>query len=265
MLSKEKLKKLSKLKTKKGRKEEGKFLVEGVRLCEEAAQSGWPIETAIHTIAFEEKPRGKKLLRKLRDLSLYLIPAKNHDLGKLSDTKTAQGIICVARTKRPSSREMWEKKTRLVVALDGIRDPGNVGTLIRTADAFGIDALILSKDTVELFNPKVIRSSMGAIFRLKVFDEVDLETTVLQLKKRKFKIVGTDVRKGTGLDAFNPLEKTCLLIGSEAEGLNARLLELSDQIVHIPIRDKVESLNVAVAGGILLYHVAKERTRHTGR
>jgi TrmH family RNA methyltransferase len=264
MLSKEKLKKLSKLKTKKGRQEEGKFLVEGLRLCEEAAQSGWPIETAIHTTSFEEKPRGNKLLRRLKDLSVYVIPAKNHDLGKLSDTKTAQGIICVARTKRPWPSDMWEKKTKLVVALDGIRDPGNVGTIIRTADAFGIDALMLSKDTVELFNPKVVRSSMGAIFRLKVFDEVDLEPTILQLKKRRFKIVGTDVKKGTGLDAFHPSGRICLLIGNEAEGLSRELLELSDQIVRIPIRGRAESLNVSVAGGILLYHVAKKRVRHRG-
>lgn len=263
MLSKEKLKKLSWLKTKKGRKEEGKFLVEGVRLCEEAAQSGWPIETAIHTTSFGEKPRGKKLLKKLKETNVSEVLAKTHDLAKLSDTITAQGIICVVGAKRPPPTSLWEKRTTLIIALDGIRDPGNVGTLIRTADAFGIDALILSKDTVELFNPKVVRSSMGAIFRLKVFDEVDLETTVVQLKKRKFKIVGTDVRKGADLDVFHPSEKTCLLIGSEAEGLNAKLLELSDQIVHIPIRGRAESLNVAVAGGILFHHAVKKRTGHT--
>jgi TrmH family RNA methyltransferase len=259
MLSKEKLKRLSGLKTKKGRSKEQKFLIEGLRLCEEAADSFWPINSVLFTKSFEQKTRGKELLKKLQKLNADLIPVGNQILAKLSETVTAQGIICVAETKRLPVKDLWEKNLKVIVALDGIRDPGNVGTLIRTADAFGVDAVLLSDDTVELYNPKMVRSTMGSIFHLPIFDEIALKKTILQLKKRKFKIFGTDVKDGKSLDELDPSGKICLLIGNEAEGLNRKLLESSDEIIHIPVYGKAESLNVAVAGGILLYQVAEKR------
>ena len=295
MLSKERLKELLKLKTKKGRNKQGKFLIEGLRLCEEAADSLCPIQSVLFTRSFEQKTREKQLLKRLEKLNAELIPVKIQILSKLSDTVTAQGIICVAKIKSRPVEDLWEKDIKVIVALDGIRDPGNVGTLIRTADAFEVGAVLLSDDTVELYNPKVVRSSMGSIFHLAVFNEVDLEKTIPQLKKRKFKIFGTDIKEGKSLDkmvslsfdfaqdselalrqaqggeqgrtvelsnhTFDTSGKICLLIGNEAEGLNRKLLELSDQIIHIPTYGKAESFNVAVAGGILLYEVAKKRMR----
>ena len=259
MLSKEKLKELSRLKTKKGRNEKGKFLIEGLRLCETAADSLWPIESVLFTKSFEQKSRGKKLLKKLLKLNADLIPLKSQALAKLSDTVTAQGIICVAKIKKYPVKDLGEKSLKVIVALDGIRDPGNVGTLRRTADAFGVSAVLLSDDTVELYNPKVVRSSMGSIFHLPILDQVDLEKTILQLKKRKFKVFGTDVKKGKSINEVDTSGKICLLIGSEAEGLNRKLLKLSDEIIHIPTFGKAESLNAAVAGGVLMYEVGKRR------
>ncbi|KPL00422.1 MAG: hypothetical protein AMJ91_04855 [candidate division Zixibacteria bacterium SM23_73_3] len=261
MLSKDKLKELSKLKTKKGRNKQGKFIIEGLRLCEEAADSGWSIESVLFTRSFEQKTRGEQLLEKLKTSNSELIPVKSQILAKLSETVTAQGIACVVKTNKWPLRDMWKKEVKVIMALDGIRDPGNVGTLIRTADSFEANAMLLSDDTVELYNPKVVRSSMGSIFHLLVFDEVDLEKTILQLKKRKFKIFGTDVKEGRSLDKITPFGKICLLIGNEGEGLNRGLLELSDEIIHIPTSGKAESLNVAVAGGILLYEIKKKRMR----
>ena len=283
MLSKEKLKELTRLKTKKGRNKEGKFFIEGLRLSEEAVDSFWPIDSVLFTKSFAQKTRGKELLKKLHKSNAKLIPIKSQTLAKLSETVTAQGVICVAKTKSRPVEDLWEKDIKVIVALDGIRDPGNVGTLIRTADAFGVDAVLLSNDTVELYNPKVVRSSMGSIFHLMIFDEIDLEKTILELKKRKFKIFGTDVKEDKSLDKMvslsfdfvphsaglvelsnhklDPSGKICLMIGGEAEGLNKKLLESSDKIIHIPTCGKAESLNVAVAGGILLYEVAKKRMR----
>ncbi|MGB7061598.1 MAG: RNA methyltransferase [Candidatus Zixiibacteriota bacterium] len=261
MLSKRRLTEFSKLKTKKGRSQQRRFLIEGLRLCEEATDSSWPIESVLFTRSFEQKPRGKRLLRKLQKRNTELIPVKSQVLGKLSDTVTAQGIVFVAKTKSLTLKDLWEWNLRVIVALDGIGDPGNVGTLIRTADALGIDAVILSGETVELYNPKVVRSSMGSVFHLPVFDEVDLEKAIPQLKKRKFKILGTDVRRGRKIERLNPTGKICLLIGSEAEGLGKELLQLCDDVIRIATYGKAESLNVAVAGGILLHEVAKQRMR----
>ncbi len=264
MISKARLKELGKLRTKKARAGHGRFLIEGLRLCEEAAGSSWSIETVLFTPSFGEKAREKALLKSLQSLNAELVQAKNQELSRLSETVTAQGIICVVKAQERSIEDIWKKdrlrgsKSELVLALDGISDPGNVGTLIRTADAFGVTAVLLSTDTVELYNPKVIRSTMGSIFHLSVFDEVDLENVIPQLKERGFRILGTEVNKGTSLDNLQPPRKTCLLIGSEAEGLSGKLLRLSDETVRVPSRGKAESLNAAVAGGILLYEITNK-------
>jgi len=260
MLSKAKLKELGKLGTKKERTGQGRFLIEGLRLCEEAAVSSWSIETALFTQSFGEKTREKALLQRLHSLGVESIPVKSQDLARLSDTVTAQGIVFVVKVKKRSVDEMWRKdlaasKSQVVLALDGINDPGNLGTLIRTADAFGVTAALVSSDTVELYNPKVVRATMGSIFHLPVFDQLELEVTIPQLKKRQFQILGTHVAQGKSLDQVRPSRKTCLLIGSEAEGLSHGLLRLSDEIVRIPSFGKAESLNVAVASGILLYEI----------
>jgi TrmH family RNA methyltransferase len=261
MLSKEKQKELSRLKTKKGRKDQGRFLIEGLRLCEEAVEFHWPIQSVLFTNHFALKGRGKSLLKKMQKLNVNLIPVKNQTIAKLSDTKTSQGIVCVVKKRGLSLEDLWEGNVKVILALDGIRDPGNVGTLVRTADAFGVSAVLLSKDTVELYNPKVVRSTMGSIFHLSVFDEVDLEKTIPELKKRKLRIMGTEVKEGIKLDKFRPSGKVCLLIGNEAEGLSKELLKLCDEVVHIPSYGRAESLNVAVAGGIILYELTKRRIR----
>jgi len=259
MLSKEKLKELAKLKTKKGRKTQRRFLIEGLHLSEEIANSNWETESVLFTSSFQGSPAGKKLLQKFERKNIKTISVKSEVAKKLSDTVTPQGIICVVKIKKFSLDKLCSKGPNIILALDGIRDPGNVGTLIRTADAFRIDGVILSSDTAELYNPKVVRSTMGSIFHLPIFDEIDLEKAIPRLKKHNFRIFGTDVKEGKNLDKLNYSEKICLLIGSEAKGLNKKLLNLSDTIIRIPTYGKVESLNASVAGGILLYEMTKRR------
>ena len=259
MLSKEKLKELAKLKTKKGRKTQGRFLVEGLHLCEEAINSNWETESVLFTNLFQNSPAGKRLIKKFEKRNVKPIPVKSEVMSKLSDTVTPQGIICVVKIKKFSLGKLWSGRSNIILALDTIRDPGNVGTLIRTADAFGIDGVILSSDTVELYNPKVVRSTMGSIFHLPILDDVDLEKTLPKLKNKNFKIYGTDVKNGKDFEGLNYSGKICLLIGSEAKGLNKKLLQFSDEIIRIPTYGKAESLNASVAGGILLYEITKRR------
>lgn len=259
MLSKEKLKELAKLKTKKGRKTQGRFLVEGLHLCEEAINSNWETESVLFTNLFQNSPAGKRLIKKFEKRNVKPIPVKSEVMSKLSDTVTPQGIICVVKIKKFSLGKLWSGRSNIILALDTIRDPGNVGTLIRTADAFGIDGVILSSDTVELYNPKVVRSTMGSLFHLPIFDEIDLEKTLPKLKNNNFEIYGTDVKNGKDFEGLNYSGKICLLIGSEAKGLNKKLLNLSDEIIRIPTYGKAESLNASVAGGILLYEITKRR------
>lgn len=257
MLSKEKLKEFAKLKTKKGRKTQGRFLVEGLHLCEEAINSNWEIESVLFTNLFQNSPAGKKLLQKFKKSNVKTIPVKSEVVKKLSDTVTPQGIICVVKIRKFSLGELWSGRSNIILTLDAIRDPGNVGTLIRTADAFGIGGVILSSDTVELYNPKVVRSTMGSIFHLPILDDVDLEKTLPKLKNKNFKICGTDVKNGKDFERLNYSGKICLLIGSEARGLNKKLFGLSDEIIRIPTHGKAESLNASVAGGILLCEITR--------
>ncbi len=259
MFSKKIFKELLRLKTQKGRKTQKRFLIEGMRLCEEMANSNWETEFVLFTSSFQNSPSGKKLLQKFERGNVKTIPVKDEVVKKLSDTVTPQGIIAIVNIKEFSLNELWSEGSNIILALDAIRDPGNVGTLIRTADAFGIDGVILSSDTVELYNPKVVRSTMGSIFHLPIFDEVDLEKFIPQLKRWNFKIYGTDIREGKNLGTFDYSEKICLLIGNEAEGLNKNLLDLSDEIIRIPIFGRAESLNASVAGGILLYEITKRK------
>lgn len=265
MFSKEILKELAKLKTKKGRKAQGRFLIEGIHLCEEVANSDWKTELVLFTSSFQNSPAGKKLIQKFERKNVETIPVKSEAVKKLSDTVTPQGIICVVKIKKFALAKVWSKGCNIVLALDAIRDPGNVGTLIRTADAFRIDGVILSSDSAELYNPKVVRSTMGSIFHLPIFDGVDLEKTIPKLKEQNFRIYGTDAKEGKDLDKLDysgpmdPAEKICLLIGSEANGLNKKLTRLSDAIIRIPTPGKAESLNASVAGGILLYEITKRK------
>ena len=258
MLSREKVKKIAQLKTKKGRKKNGKFLIEGTRSCEEGIKSAWEIESLLYTYKAEENPRIKQILSNAEKRGAELVQIKQNLLEKISDTVTSQGIVGLVKIKDFTQEFLLQRKPELLLALDSIKDPGNMGTLIRTADAFGVDGVILSEDCVDLFNPKVVRSTMGSIFHLPILRDVDLQNFLSDLKKADFKTVFTELEQGKTLDSLDFSGKICLVMGSEPEGVSKDLIKLADQLMKIPIPGKAESLNVAVACGILLYDITKK-------
>ena len=257
MLSVEKAKKIAQLKTKKGRKRQNKFLIEGARSCEEGVKSAWEIETLFYTLKAEENPRIKGILKNAKRREIEIIQVKQKLLEKISDTVTSQGIVGVVNIKDFTQEFLFKRKPELLLALDSIKDPGNMGTLIRTADAFGADGIILSEECVDLFNPKVVRSTMGSIFHLPILREIDLRNFLTNLKKKDFNIVITELKKGETLNRLDRMQKICLVMGSEPEGVSRNLIQIADHLVKIPIQGKAESLNVAVACGILLHEITK--------
>jgi len=259
MLSKEKLKQIIQLETKKGRKQQNKFLIEGTRSCEEAVKSAWEIESLFYTVKAEENLRIKQILKNAEKRGIELIQTKRNILEKISDTVTSQGIAGVVKIKDFTSDTLFKRRPEFLLALDSIKDPGNMGTLIRTADAFGVDGIILSEDCVDLFNPKVVRSTMGSIFHLPILKDIDLSDFLSNLKNNEFEIVITELEKGEALNRLDITKKICLVIGSEPEGVSKNLIQLADHLVKIPIPGKAESLNVAVACGILLYEMTEKR------
>lgn len=258
-LSKEKLKQISKLKTEKERDSKGRFLIEGLRLCLEALSSDWEVELVLFSSEFVESAAGEKLVEEFSRRGIDLFRIKKKEIEKLADTETPQGIMAVVKNKKFTLNKDFLKKASLLLSLDNIRDPGNLGTMVRTADATGADGVLLSNGCVELNNPKVVRSTMGSIFHLPVIEGLELEQVLPEIKSSGFKIFVSEVHEGKDYTEVNYPEKTCLIIGNEASGISKQILNLADERVRIPILGKAESLNASVAAGILLYEIVRNK------
>jgi TrmH family RNA methyltransferase len=167
----------------------------------------------------------------------------------LSDTVHSQGLIALVKTDQVEN----QNPSHLMLALDGIQDPGNLGTVIRTCDAVGHVDLMLSKGCVDIYNPKVLRSAMGSLFDVRIVRNCQLEIELLKMKALGYTIVGAALEGAENLLEFKWKHKTILIIGNEGNGISQDILDLCDQRVKIPLSGHAESLNAAVAAGILLY------------
>lgn len=256
------VKRLCHLHERKGREASGTFLVEGVHLVEEALRSGAEIMTLLYE---EEKGIDPVCYRALqnRDDEIEVIPVSVAVMEKLSETKTPQGIVAeVKKQQHDWSSLLEEMRDRpvLVLLLDGISDPGNLGTILRTAEAAGADAVVLGNGSVDLYNGKVVRATMGALFRLPVFT-CPLTEAADQLKALGGTLLVTSLGEGTErYDRVAYRGKVGIVIGNEARGVSAELLQAATQLVHIPLYGAAESLNAAVATGIMLYEAQRQRS-----
>lgn len=253
---------------RKERKATGKFLVEGPQAAREALKAPGVVESLFLRWSAVRDNLDLLDLARAANIPVYGVSAQN--LATMSDTVTPQGVVAVARhidislselmnTKR--SNPVKEKKNQrrhdvsLVVICAQIRDPGNAGTVIRCADAFGADAVILSSDSVEVYNPKVVRSSVGSMFHLPIVMGVDIELAIDACRAAGMQILAADGEAGTDLtDIEAELSKpTAWVMGNEAWGLPAESLKLADEAVAVPIYGQAESLNLATAAAICLY------------
>lgn len=236
----EKVKHWQKLKMKKERMKTETFLIEGYHLIEEAWKSDWDIEEII----LEETADSIEVAERV---DTYRV--SDNVFKAISETKTPQGIAAVVRMKASE----WSRYSQILL-LDAIQDPGNLGTIIRTADAAGFDAVVLGNGTVDLYNDKVIRATQGSIFHLPVFQE-ELVERIPVLKEEGFTVWAAALQDSVSYKELKRPERTALLVGNEGAGIGKELLEIADQRVQIPIYGKAESLNVSVATGIMLYHL----------
>lgn len=236
----EKVKQWQKLKLKKERMKTSTFLIEGYHLIEEALRSEWKIEEII----MEEKAVP---LEAAKEVKTYVV--SDNVFKAVSETKTPQGIAAVVRMKT----EKWQEFSH-VLLLDAIQDPGNLGTIIRTADAAGFEAIVLGNGTVDLFNDKVIRAAQGSLFHIPVFQE-ELSDKIASLKEEGYAIWASALNNSVSYTELSRPKKIGLIVGNEGAGVKEALIESADQVVKIPIYGKAESLNVSVATGILLYHL----------
>src|SRR5436305_5728625 len=237
-----------------GRVEESIF-VEGLRLCEEALRSGVKIEAVIYSEQIAQKDRAEKLIRELERAANKSGTVNEKLLASISYTKTPQGIIVLV--PRPSITESEFKQRQpakpLLIILHGINNPVNVGAIVRTAEAAGATGVITTAGTADPFSPKSLRGAMGAAFRLPFWIGGDYSQVIEWCRKQRIQTVcaSTD-----GAESYTEIEwqrPTALIMGSESHGLSTDEISAADQVVRIPMKGSTESLNVAVAAGILLY------------
>jgi len=234
----------------RARRQEGVFIVEGVRLVQEALASSWPIRLVLYTSELDE--RGQALLQSLTDRGAPLEQVAPHVLRAASDTETPQGILVVLEQYRLPLQASLD----LVLIPDQMRDPGNLGTILRTAAAAGASAVFLPPETVDPYAPKVVRSGMGAHFRIPVHSmEWDEIRTYLEGLRVYLAVAGSGLAY-TQTDLRPPL---AFIIGGEAHGAGPQAQALAHNRLHIPMSAGVESLNAAVSAGILLFEARRQR------
>lgn len=246
---------------KKHRDRSGQFIIEGVHLVMEALNSGADV-----TVIVYDSERG--IPAELRQEHITeaaqaaeWVQASRAVMAKCTGTDTPPPVFAVV-VKPVHDRSALYRENSLVVALDGVRDPGNVGTIIRTADAVAADAVILGKGCVDLYNPKTVRSTMGSLFHMPII-EGDLAELLPAARERGIKLVGTSLQATHTCYGYDWTQPTWLLMGSESEGLSQQARLLMDEAVIIPMPGGAESLNVSTATAVLLFEGLRQRKYNT--
>ncbi len=245
MITRAEIKYYSSLLQKKYRQQEKKIIAEGDKLVTEGIESGFKPEVVLTTASFFESQQD--YFNSLRNFRIEQITAA--DLKKLTDTRTPQEIIAVFPFIDNSS-SLKKLSRPLLVYLDNISDPGNTGTILRNCDWFGVKDVLISKGSVELYNPKVVRSSMGSVFHLNIFEDIGIKQ-LEELKKKGYSIICSDLM-GEDVYEFEMPGKCIVGFSNEAHGPDNSLRELSDHIISIKKKGKAESLNVASASAVIL-------------
>lgn len=250
------LKELRSLSQKKFRDELGLFLVEGLRMVEEAAGSDFEFVGTYHSEEGAADPHVRALLQKLKKKGpVHQVTAR--DMESFTDTVTAQGIAAVLgrRNVVPESLLTHGPARSVLVALDAVADPGNVGSIIRTCDWFGINGVVLGRNSVDLYNPKVVRATMGGLFHLPVAEHADIPAMLSKAQSAGYRIYVTDLEGETHFDRVQYENKSVIVFGNEAWGVSEPVKKLAHISVSIRRYGPAESLNVGVACGIILSSV----------
>lgn len=242
-------------KSSKIREKTKSYIVEGARLVLEAPKE--QVKDIFVTQAFLE--RHHRTTNTCQHIISSSQLVSDEVLSYVSDTKSPQGILAVVRQKDYSLESIIKGKNPLILLLESIQDPGNLGTIFRAAEAAGVTGIIMNSQCADIYNPKTIRGTMGSIYRIPFVTVEDLEKIVEPIKKSNIKIYATSLEKSSSYDKNNYQGGTAFIIGNEGSGLLDKTVKLADQRINIPMLGEVESLNVAVATTALLFEAARQR------
>ena len=239
------IKNIKKLKEKKYRLDS--YIVEGIKMVKEAINENQEIAL----IAIREDFKIDFDTKNIKTVTI-----SNKIFNDISDVKTPQGILAIIKKNQ---NNQIETNSNYILALDSLQDPGNMGTIIRTADSANINQIIINKTTVDPYSPKVIRSTMGAIYRTNIIEVEDLKTTLKEIQSKGFQIITTDLKATQSIYDINYNNKTVVVIGNEANGVSQEILQTADKKVTIPMLGKTESLNASIAASIMIYEYVRQK------
>ena len=232
------------LKEKKNRDEKSLFVVEGFKQVSEIPKD-WKIKFILATEKYKDFNTDK----------LYITTEKI--FKKISDTKTPQEILAVVEKKKIDTETVLSNKGIFVV-IDTLQDPGNMGTIIRTAESFGCKGIFISKNSADVYGDKVVRSTMGAIFNIPIVQECDIVSLISLMKQRQIKTYAFSLDTNNMLSTFKFENNVALIIGNESKGINKNILAIVDDKIKIDMRGKSQSLNAAVACSVAIYEISKQ-------
>ncbi|NLK87758.1 MAG: RNA methyltransferase [Clostridiaceae bacterium] len=256
------IKEVRSLRNKSSRDEKGLYFIEGVRFVEEAVRENRKGSADIRYIIVSDSFAALSDAAALtgpcerRGIRVYEVP--DTLFGSISDTKNPQGILAVLGLHKVQLRDA-EVTGELVVILDGIRDPGNMGTIIRTADAAGCAGVIIPDGCVELFNPKVLRATMGSVYHLPILHCGGIAEAMSFCREKGFRLYASHLEGAVSIYDADLSGNTALIIGSEAEGISSEALGLADALVRIPMGGRAESLNASVAAGVMIFEAVRQK------
>ena len=251
--SNQQVKRLLQLQKKsKARNEEKVFVVEGLRMFAEV-----PKKSVERVYISETLYNKKKQELNLQDFPYEIL--SDNVFERVSDTQTPQGILCVVKQPEYNLQELLKKENPHFVVLDNLQDPGNLGTIVRTAAGAGVDAVFMSKDCVDIYNPKTIRSTMGSIYRVPFIYIEDIPNLLDVFKQNGIQSYAAHLDGENAYDQENYKEGTAILIGNEGNGLREEVWKHADILVRIPMCGQVESLNAAIAASVLMFEVFRQR------
>ena len=249
------IKHIKKLKDKKYRDINKEFIIEGIKLIKEAIEE----KAQIKQIVICDNCQNTDIIPKdlMYEIAKYeCIYVTEKIFSSITDVNTPQGILAIIG--RNNEEAQIDYTQDIIVALDGIQDPGNLGTILRTIDSIGLNQILVSKGTADSYNPKVVRSTMGAIFRVKIIECEDLEKTLKEVKKQKYELVITSLQTKISIYDID-YNKKVIVIGNEGNGVSQNIQNIADEKVKIPMLGKTESLNASVATGIVLYEYVRQK------
>lgn len=253
----QKIKLVRSLENKKTRDLQGLYVIESVKLIEEAIKENIAFEFVFMSESLSNKTESSKLIKALVESKIEYHLIENNLFKEVSNTVNSQGILGIAKKPKQNIEDIIENNNFMVFC-DKLQDPGNLGTIIRTADAFGPCAVVLSPGCVDAYNDKTVRACAGAIFRVPIIEIDNSLDFMNSLKEKEFSIISTVVDSVKSFEDINNLKKICLIIGNEGNGVSKEIKEASDECITIKMTGQTESLNASIAAAISIYEIRKK-------